>query len=258
MKRTPLRLAAAALALLVLSGCGDDQSASPTGAESASPTYSLEDREGFLASGPDCDELRGWYEQFPADKDGETALRFVEQCQEAPAPLLDGTIYAAGNDRLVKALFADGVTGESRAVAHRDLALAVCSMFDDGTRSLHEVHRTVRDFGGSPEDYAATVDAAVAECPSNADDLRLFETDDVIGATDELTARMRAAGADLTLYGDNEVAGLAAVTCASLRDGDSLSEASMLFSATVDFDEQAGTALGEQAVELFCPSQGGA
>ena len=251
-------------AALALSGCGGSDAspaASPVEAStSPSPTaYSLDDRETFLATGPDCDTFQGWYQQFPADKDGLTALRYIEACNEAPAPVLNDDIYAGSNDRMLEALLAPAVTGPSRAAAHDAIAQGVCSMFDDGSKSLWLVADTVRDYGGTTEDYRAVVASAVDQCASNADDLKLFTTDDVLGATDSLTKALRDVGADLSSFSSagggsgGQVSALAAVACQSARDGDG-ADNGFFVSTLLDISEADGNQISAQALDLFCPN----
>lgn len=259
--------ATAGLVALLLAGCGgSDDAAEATRDASRAPTsptetpteqviYSLDDREEFLATGPSCDELGAWYEQFPADTDGLTALRFIEACHEAPPPVLNRDIYAGGNERLLRALLDPAVTGESRATAHWAIAKGVCRMFTSDQKSLWLVASQVRDYGGTAADYRAVVDEAVAECPSNADDLKLFSTRDVLKTTTEFTQTLRDAGADLATFGadpDDQIAGLAAVACASARDGDSAGNG-FFFATLLDVDEGTGTTLAADAVNGYCP-----
>jgi len=254
-------------AALILSACGG-QAEEPSARDSATPTtpatsavtpsdqasYSLEDREGFLATGPSCEELKGWYEQFPADTDGLTALRYIEACSEAPAPVLNHDIYPGENERLLEALLAPNVTGESRATAHWAIAKGVCEMFSGGQKSLWLVGSDVRDYGGTPQDYAAVVDTAVDECPSNADDLTLFGTKDVLGTTTDYIATLRKSGADLSGFGpdpDDQVAALAGVACTTVRDGDE--DNAFFFSLMLDVNETEGQRLADAALAAYCP-----
>src|SRR5690606_8313297 len=59
------------------------------GGESATPdaptTYTLQTRGEFLATDPGCDELKDWYEQYPADTEVRTVQRYIEKCQDTPA-----------------------------------------------------------------------------------------------------------------------------------------------------------------------------
>lgn len=232
----------------------DSEPPQATSTPTEDPTYALADRETFLATGPDCDALQNWYEQFPADTDGATALRYIEQCQEAPAPVLDGSIFPGSNERLMRALFAPEVAGPSRAAAHEAVARGVCDLFGTGTRSMHLIGTTVKDFGGTPKDYAAVVDASLRQCPSSKADLTVFTTRDVLSATAKYKKALKDAGADLTLAAsDEEIAALAAVTCISLRDGESMDSASLLLTSFVDSDSEASR-LGALGADLFCPA----
>lgn len=253
----PYAVLAAAAGILTACGGPADSTAEPEAETSASatPSYALEDRETFLATGPGCEELEAWYDQFPADTDGLTALRYIEACNEAPQPVLDRNIYAGSNERMLEALLQPEVSGKSRATAHWAIAKAACEMFSSDQKSLWLVGSDVRDYGGTAEDYAAVIDAAVQECPSNADDLTLFATDDVLSTTTELIQSLRRSGADLGSFGadpDDQVAGLAAVACKSARDGDA--EGNGFFFATLlDVDAPTGEALASEAVRAFCP-----
>ena len=245
--------------LFLLTSCGgqsQESTADGSAAEAtdAAPTYSLDDRQSFLAAGPSCEELTNWYEQFPADTDGLTALRYIETCNEAPQPVLDHDIYAGSNERMLEALLAPEVQGESRATAHWAIAKGVCEMFTDDQKSLWLVGSDVRDYGGTSQDYAAVVDAAVEECPSNADDLTLFETKDVLGTTTAYVTTLRKAGADLSGFGpdpDDQVAALAAVACTSTRDGEE--DNGFFFATMLGVDDATGNQLADQALAAFCP-----
>lgn len=270
MHRRIIHHALIVIGLLVAAGCGGDsppeqdepvaasETPSQTPSEpSAAPSYALADRTEFLASGPTCEELKGWYEQFPVDTDGATALRYIEQCHEAPQPVLSGDIYAGSNERMLAALLEPEVTGESRAAAHRALAQGVCKMFADGSKSLWLVGSTTRDYGGIPKDYQAVVGEAVAACPSSASDLQLFSTPDVIKTTTLYRQALDSAGADLLAFGsgpeaDDQIAALAAVSCQSAHDGE-FEGTGFFISTLVDVPESVGDDLALRALELYCP-----
>jgi hypothetical protein len=278
MHRRIIHYALIVICLLAASSCGGDApnavegepsatsettsastSVSPSATSSAVPSYSLSDREEFLASGPMCEQLKTWYESFPADTDGATALRYVEQCQEAPQPVLSGDVDTSSDDLLLKALFKPAISGESRAAAHRAVGQGVCEMFADDAKSLWLVGSTVRDYGGTPADYQAVVVEAAAACPSSASDLELFSTGDVLKATTSFRQALETAGADLLGFGsgpeaDNQISGLAAVACQSARDGQ-FDGTGFFFSTLVGVSESVGDTLASRALELYCPEQ---
>lgn len=251
MPRRPLL--GIALTALLLAGCADDSTPAASEPSETAATFSLDDREEFLAGGPSCEELQGWYEQFPADTDGLTALTYTEECAEAPPALLEGDVYAGSNPRILEALLAPDVTGPSRALAHETLGEAACGVLAKGEKSLYAVAQSVADVGGQPDDYRAVIDSALEQCPDKEDVLTLFSTDDVLGATDDYEDALLEAGAPRTLLGSGgEVAALASVVCDGLRAGDDIRTTSLLLGMLLDSDE-AGDQLAVKAGELFCP-----
>ncbi|MDT9591585.1 hypothetical protein RDV89_00805 [Nocardioides zeae] len=269
---TPLALLAlAATATLLLAACSNPQDpdqgstetsatrtdAEPTDVAPSSPEtsaafdYELDDRATFLAQGPDCEQLQEWFAEYPRDDDPATTARHVEQCGQATAALLNHSLYPGDDPALMSALLANGADDQTRAVAHWALAMDTCEAFEAGARSHWNLASTIEDFGGTSADYQPTIAAATQECPGQEAELTLFETDDVLGAASNFAQALASSGDVAASASDNEAAALAAVTCASLRDGEDLASASMLLS----FDEGSAAELGGTAVALFCPSR---
>ncbi len=253
---SPALITLTALAFAVLTACGGSGGEEPEAAPSKAPTYSLDDRASFLAAGPDCEELTGWYAQFPADTDPETAVALVAACGTLPKAFLDDPDRVSVSPLLLETLLDDsGVTVDptARTVALQLLAHSACDSFDADSKSLWQLQNDIIDVGGSAKDYPPVVKLAQARCPEHKDDLGMFDTPNPMAAATKLR-RFIEGSYTVPPAGDSEYAGLAGVTCSYLRRGESLASASMLLEYLPTQSGQ-GEKIGRRAAELFCPSQ---
>lgn len=249
---------AATLALGVAACGGTGGGGTAAGTPSPTPTqYALADRAEFLAAAPSCDALTSWYAQFPADTDVETAVANVTTCGTLPKPFIGNADRVGVNDELMTALLGKGdvpVDPAARQVALTVLAGQACDNFGSNSKSLYQVEQDALDAGGTKADYAPIVKLASTKvCPEYKEDFSVFSSADPVADAVALRRYLKS-NWSVPPAEDSEYAAMAAVTCQSLRDGDSLTQASILFEYLPVNSTGHGTTIGRWAAEKFCPS----
>lgn len=234
--------AVGAALLLTLSGCASDaeEKGSDAGNVQAEDpdTYTLANREQFLASGPDCEAMTTWFTHNPRDEDLPTIGRHIEECGTIPEAHADNGYVML---ELREEIFGAAEMGSpTRGDLHKALAAEACTNMDAGERSPYQVALDVDVDGGTPEDTAAVLELAAETCPDHAGDLLAFKTDDLVQAAEDLTAFAdeRWPGA---LAGTPELMALAQMVCVGTDEpfeveaSDSLIETSLADGAAEEF-----------------------
>ena len=173
-------------------------SASPTGSTSSpalrpSATFAATDRPEFLLTGPDCDELAGWYAQYPADPDLDLLAACVRACDRLPAPtrsnerLIVALVKNQVGRPVVAAALSGGAAPELRRALTSALAQTICERLDSGAGSLWQFqHDLVHTYGLDVHTANGLMAAAARACPEHGRLLGLFDQIDVSRAVSAL------------------------------------------------------------------------
>lgn len=175
-------------------------------------TYTVANREQFLASGPDCEAMTAWFTHNPRDEDLPTIGRHVEECGTIPEAHADnGYVMLELREEIFQAA---EIGSPTRGDLHKALAAEACTTMDAGERSPYQVALDVDVDGGTPEDTAAVLELAAETCADHAGDLLAFKTDDLIQSAEDLTAFADERWPD-ALAGTPELMALAQMVCVS-------------------------------------------
>lgn len=205
--------------MLALTGCGgseEPEDAAAAQKPSEDPeTYTVANREQFLASGPDCDALTTWFTHNPRDEDLPTIGRHVEECGTIPEAHADNGYVML---ELRKEIFDSAELGSAtRTDLHKALAAEACTNFGNGERSPYQVAADVDVEGGTADDTTAILDLAAETCTEHAEDLLAFKPVDLVQAGDELTAFAAKRWPD-GIAGTPELVALAQMVCVGSDD----------------------------------------
>lgn len=236
-------LAVGVALLVALAGCGSDADQDTNGDASAEATedpdtYTLANREQFLASGPDCDAMTTWFSYNPRDEDLPTIGRHIEECGTIPeAHANNGYVMLELREEIFEAAEADSPT---RGDLHKALAAEACTAMGNGERSPYQVAYDVDVDGGTPDDTAAVLELAAETCTDHAGDLLVFTTDNLLQAGEDLTAFAgeRWPGG---IAGTPELVAMAQMVCTNTTDPfevemtDSLIETGLATGAATEF-----------------------
>ncbi|MGN0063337.1 MAG: hypothetical protein ACI379_03785 [Nocardioides sp.] len=215
-------LAAMGAVVLLVTACGGgggegnaEKSAesTPSATEDAE-TFTIANREQFLASGPDCEALSTWYEHNPRDEDEQTVRRHLEECGELPEAFADnGKLLLKLRSEIFESTEVEG--SDTRSNLHKAMAAETCFNAQNGDLSPYDVALDVDNGGGVATDTTAVLDLAAGVCPEYADDLTVFASDDLMASVEALEAFVSKTWPD-ALAGSGELVGMAHLVC---KDG---------------------------------------
>src|SRR5690606_16962192 len=162
------------------------QSPQPQEASVDPETFTIANREQFLAADPSCDALTTWFDHNPRDQDLPTIARHIEQCGTVPEAHANNAWLLL---ELREEIFDAAPAGSpARGTLHDALAAETCTNFDNGELSPYQVASDVDAAGGTVDDTTAILDIAADLCTAHAEHLQVFKPIDLVVAGEELTA----------------------------------------------------------------------
>ncbi|WP_412901901.1 hypothetical protein [Aeromicrobium sp. 179-A 4D2 NHS] len=197
----------------LLAACGGE--AEPA---DAPETYTLETRGEFLATDPGCDELKDWYEKYPADTEVRTAQRYIEKCRDAPAiAMTNPRVFTQVTPTVLELPLPE--SHPIRKKIRADFATGACDSFEMGMKNPLELVDSLEKRSADAAEIRAVLDDAARECPQYRRDLLLFTVPDVGAGADQLVAFAEAEWPG-AIGSEDEHRALAALACGGhLDDG---------------------------------------